>query len=339
MDLGQGRTIAATAGMLLGLAAAAVAAPVATAAPKAQPVRAAKPAVAVGRSDDWRASFRLEGERLTVTLHGRRLTPRGFSGRPSARLLCGDDIADSASPSAWLVVRAGRNLRLHPGVRRIRAQLDGDVARQANWCRILYRAAGRTTRITAAMALVRGTRPGCGEAAGGTVLVENEQAKLVSFRRGDEYSGSGFVSACWKASGRWRQLATSSDGKYGGTSVNEGLGGRWAAWATVTFPNGGCSAITRIDLASGETETTSTLPGSGGEPACIRDVAVAEDGRVVWMQDGAPGRIATLTPAGQPIALAEVPSQDYRADLAFTPGGRAVTWSERGGGARSAELP
>ncbi|MDO8213765.1 hypothetical protein [Conexibacter sp. CPCC 206217] len=82
-------TVAAAGLMSAGMAGAAVAA-------QAPAASGAAPALATGSTPDGRAAFRLEGDRLTVTLR-RRLAPRRSGTRPAVTAICGADLTADRS--------------------------------------------------------------------------------------------------------------------------------------------------------------------------------------------------------------------------------------------------
>ncbi|MBB4661232.1 hypothetical protein [Conexibacter arvalis] len=351
MSTGQGRTIAATAGMLLGLAAAA-AAPTAIAAPKP-----AKPAIAVGRSADGKASFRLEGRRLIVTLR-QPFARRRAGTRPHVTAICGEAL-DGAPASRYrrfrdvfLLDPARRAFTVSPRVRRLRLQLDRDIAARANWCGVRSSVRGGRRFLWARTTLRRGSRPGCVATARSPVESERAIAEYVyGWKNGAGSVGDYALRACLRPDGPWRVLTRGVWTKYGSTGPwGAVLSGSRIVWAV--GPTGDGCSIWRTDLAGGAPERLASSPDPTLADACPREHGLAMNGNQGVLVLGEAGGLAWIVRGygepvldqlnvadsdGSTVTLASAPAESI-SDIAISADGLTVTWREHGIG-RSAPMP
>lgn len=316
------------------------------------------PAVASGASARPAARFRLVGRDLTVTFD-QRLMPRGFSGRPSIRVVCGDSVADPAGIRSldWLLLaaKAERSLRVSPGARIVRARLDANVAARANWCGLRVRSSAGNRFASATMSLREGTSPACVPTAREEVLVDTEQLLVTRVRIRPTSSGfsQSATRACGKATGVRRTLGASGGSLSGTTtrSVAATAGARvavtesrWDKYNTV-YP---CSLQT-IDMAQPSPRLELVAIAPEGEPErgrCARSVALDAAGRLAWVlttegeSTAAPERIAARAADGRTVVLATAGNTrwDALADIAISADGTTVTWREEGV-QRSAPMP
>lgn len=348
MDSGQGRTIAATAGMLLGLAAVAVAAPAATAAPKAKPVSAA---VAVGRSGDG-TTWRLEGRRLTV-----RLGAWSAETRRRVDVRCGEALVtapERTEARRSFVASARREVVVGRFTQALRMTLPRDVASRATWCGLVGPpAAGESDLPWATMRGVRGAVRGCPLSANEQVARREGRLRIA---RSEAAVGTDTLVAyrvCLSPQGRYLPLLSDTVGAgEPERAVRALLSGGWLAW-TVSFtsargePRGSMTYRVRVGtwavvgrLASpGEAEalasdgTVASLDGETYREVPVPGtVVVTERRRLYVARPGA--REATL------IASASAPGEGARpiADIRLSADGRTVTWRENGA-ERSAQMP
>ncbi|ADB54154.1 hypothetical protein [Conexibacter woesei] len=338
MNRRQGTTLAATVLTLLAVApSGAVAAP-------AQDGRSA---LATGRSQDGRASFRLEGRRLTVTL-ARRLERKGFAGRPSATLVCGETVPVGSAarlPRTFDTVVARRILRVHPGVRTVRALLDRDIARWANWCKLRWHSAARQLSLEAEMTLRSGTPPGCSPADPRLVMVENDRVLVMSATRRTEWTSAAIYRACDKSSATWHELADAYQDRYAGW-VQElfVVSGAWVAWRTddaSSYAGKRTCTIQRKDLDGGPAQSIPMTQDDASD-TCATALALGSNGAVAWVvatwgQPSPPDRLNVLASSGTIVTLDTAPARTLT-DIAISPDGGTVTWMN-GGQPRSARVP
>lgn len=278
MHVGQGRTIAATAVTLLGLAAAAVAPPAAIAAPRP---RAARPALAVGRSADG-TTWRLEGRRLTVSLGGDVITDRPT--RIVAR--CGERLFPFAVRDAF-VTSADLSVTVRWHTRRFSVELPRDVARTVSWCGLLPADGRGETMREAAMRIVRGAAQGCRPSARETVVLRDAKAVVTRAVAGGDGSFDEVYRACQRPNGQLRPLFAAGDwgggGGYGVSVHDLTRRGRWLTWSVTVTPHGSgppSDSVWRADLADPE------------RAARIADAALSPDGRTVtWRENGMERRV------------------------------------------------
>lgn len=354
MRLGQGRTIAATAGMLLGLAAAVVAAPAATAAPKPT---AGRPALAVGRSADG-TTWRLEGRRLTVRLRGKAIVER----REQVRVRCGEGLFTSPVDAAlWTKLFASsweRRVVLRRTSRALTVRLPRDVAASATYCGIepIESYAEIEPLRWAAMTVRRGARPGCRPAAAEQVIFSDATVQVTHASASEEMTDSDTYRVCTGSKGSLRPLAAMNSGGGGGgyslgVSAVEHAGGR-LAWLVTVGSHGAASPavmLQRFDLANlGRGAAYVSAPETGGMSVTGRDLRLASNGAAVWAdratrpaENGGVHVTERLlaAPAGAARAevLATASGERAIADIALSPDGRTVTWRENGV-ERSAEV-
>lgn len=346
MNRRQGTTTIAAAALALlaGVPTVAAAAPAA-----ADP--AARPPLATGRSTDGRTAFRLEGRRLTVTL-ARRLVPQRPAGRVPVNVVCGesgqdDPVTKQTSLDGFFAVRAQRFFRVRAGVRTIRAQLDRDVARWANWCGLRAHGAGGSMFRDAAMTLRRGTAPGCASVDPRLIVAESDRALVTRVVSAAHPGNSASVArVCAKPAGRWRELGMSSQNQYRfHEQVYFAASGAWVAWQTAIGGGGGLPTCTiqRLDLAgSGEVESTSVAPDGAREGPCATGLALGSDGTVAWVtstwsEPWPPDQLNVLASNGTTVTLDTAPNRTL-ADPAISADGSTVTWTSAGQ-PRSAPLP
>lgn len=339
---------------LTALAAAGLAAAVLSGPAQAQEASASgsKAAVAAGRSQDGRVAFRLEGRMLTATL-ARRIGAPGAGGRPSVKLVCGEEariepgvtIEFRAISHGLFVARGRRDLRVRPGITRIRAQLDRDVAAAANWCGLRWRGAGADLFRWAPMRLRGGTPAGCVASDPRSVVVETDRLLVTSVGRSTFSSADGVVRGCLKPRGSWTPLDDWASHKYGqGWGPEDfAVSGTWVAWEhSSQEPSGDPTcALRRRDLSGGqETQRIDVTPAGPSQPGCARELAIGTGGTLAWIagDTGAPtDQVNAVTYAGRTITLATGPARSLT-DVAVGEDGRTVTWRE-GGVARSATQP
>lgn len=308
------------------------------------------PPLAVGRAARGGVAFRLEGDRLTVTLR-RRLAPRGSSARPSIKLICGMAVpgaADDAVPAlayTAFAVSARRDLRVAAGVRTIRARLGADVARWATLCGIRWHSRAGSATVLAAMTLRRGTPPGCAAPPGAEIAAESERALVLEVGLSGDGDGSARYPACSKPDGAWSVLDTSSWSKYQyGRYVTFSAAGSWIGWRVEDVSTGGgtttCS-VRRLDIAADtQIEELAVTPAG----YCAWSPAIGPNGLLAWVakDKGANPRVAlvqAVAPGGAIVTLATadppppptVPvTGEQFTDVAVSADGRTVTWRDRG---------
>lgn len=314
------------------------------AAPAHAAPRAKARALAIGTSRDPRASFRLEGRDLTVVLD-RRLTPRGFRGRPSVRVVCGDSVKDPATgdafPGSVLAAAAERSLHVAPGVRGIRARLDANVAARANWCGMRWRSRAGNHFLSAVMTLRRGTPPGCAPTAREQVLADTEALIVTQVNA----RGASAMRACARPNGAWQPVADGDTDDYGGNylHLDATAGTRIAVRRVSTHKAAHYDvSLTLIDVRRAAAHAIDVpIRPAGAETGWwgVKRVALDANGRIAWIASsyGVPDEVNARTVDGRTVTLAVGP-YDTLTDLAISADGDAVTWRE-GGVERSASMP
>jgi hypothetical protein len=292
-----------------------------------------------GTSDDGLASFRLRGSDLIITI-ARRLTPRGFGGRPYVAIVCGEAVRSPTGGDSVLVSRGRRAFRVPPGVRRIRARLDADVADRVDLCRMEWRSAARSLLATAEMRLLRGSRPLCTDPGSGRLVADGPEVSIVNVDGGgDMFESSGAYRACLKASGVWRPLSTWRSGRYGVDHVasHVAVAGTWVAWAWETTHYASQCGLDRVELIAGAVERIAVAspydaPAFRAGFRCADAIALTSDGRMAWVEhapsDG-DAHVMAQAASGANVELGTAPFGAI-ADLAISPDGRTVTWRENG---------
>jgi hypothetical protein len=356
MNTGQGGTVAATAAMLLGLAAAAVAAPAATAAPRAKAQqRPANVAIAVGRSEDG-TTWRLEGRRLTV-----RLGAWSAETRRRVEARCGEELVpwhrETGAVRSSFVVSAGRAVVVGRFTKVLRMTLPRDVAGRATWCGLVGIPGAHETELPAAtMRGVRGAVRGCRRSANERIVARGGRVRIA---RSAVAAGSGTIVAyrvCLSPHGRYLPLlgetVAAGERKIGLAGFGLRISGSWLAWE-LPFRS-----------ARGEPRGTRTYRARVGEWAVMSEQAapgwleaLAADGTVVSLDGetyrdvrepgtvvvterrrlyvaGPGARRATLIASASALGDGARPIGGIR----LSADGRTVTWTENGE-TRSAPVP
>lgn len=319
--------------------------------------------VAVGRASAGGTSYRLQGDRLTITFR-KPLAKRGRGVRLEVRARCDHEITalDDAGRAVRLSsLSATRRFVVRGGVRRLRARLSGDVAADANRCGVVWRsvssravAGGRygPARRSAAAVASRGEqppRPACAVPPGAERTLERELVVAAALRWDDGSSGGADLIACLRPAGTWRLYERSSWTKYpADRGVASGAGGSWIGWTVADFssPTGPVCSVARLDLAAPGAAIQRF--GDGREArSCdvMSDPVVAPVGAMAWLSSSsaltADGSVVfdvmALTSAGTVLTVAAVRAPLGErgvpvgpTDLAISADGTAVTWRENG---------